>query len=252
MNIQCLILLSSVFFFAPAALALNSISRGEFGPFQTSLNHRDYGYQIIQDSTGGAPTSKIEKFEVRPGDCGISKTWNDCTNDRERSEISEKGRTNKEAEVFWYGWSLFIPDSYVSIFPAKVAFGQFHQDEGQPLWMFQDLNDGLYLEELLTKENKKYLLIPKELLRGRWHKIEIEVLWSQKQNGYFRVWHNGERKVDYQGPTKESQEVYFKYGLYRSFLSRYTNSKNKLAPPQVVFFSNVKRAKLRKGLSPNE
>lgn len=248
-----ILVFSTVFAMTSVVMAQNSISRGQFGPFHISLNQREYGYQVVQDMTGTAPMPMIEKFVVKPGDCGVSNTWNDCQTDRERSELSEKDRSNKEGQSFWYGWYFFLPNSYISISPAKVALGQFHQDKGDPLWMFQLQDDGYFLEEQLSEEKRKYPLISKDQLKGRWHRVEVEVLWTRKQDGYFRVWLNGESKVNIQGPTKMKQDVYFKYGLYRSFLSRYKeSSKGILLPTQEIYYSNVKRSKNRKGLGPNE
>ncbi|NBT42441.1 MAG: hypothetical protein EBT20_18595, partial [Alphaproteobacteria bacterium] len=68
----------------------NKITRGNFGDFKRSLNNKKYGYEVINDFTGAAPTTKIEKFEVRPGDCSTDGKWSDCKNDRERSELGGK------------------------------------------------------------------------------------------------------------------------------------------------------------------
>lgn len=238
--------------FSSLAYAKETVNRGDFGTFERSLSKKDYAYQIIQDPTGKAPTPKVEKFQVKFGDCSVSKTWNDCETDRERSELSEKGRTNREKVAVWYGWSFYLPEPYPLIFPAKVALGQFHQDQGSPLWMFQQLDSGLVLEATFLPEPKQFPLITWEMLKGRWQKIEMEVYWTPAPNGFLRVWVNDELKVDYQGPTKEKSNIYFKYGLYRSFLSRYkTATGKKELPEQEVYYSNVKRAKNRKGLHTN-
>ena len=64
------------------------LNRGSFGEFKKSLNTKQYGYAIVEDFTGNAPTPFIEKFEVRPGDCAADIGWSDCAKDRERSELS--------------------------------------------------------------------------------------------------------------------------------------------------------------------
>jgi hypothetical protein len=228
---------------AVSCFAKDAVTRGDFGDFGISLSQKPEAYQIIKDPTGEAPTATVEKFTVHSGDCGVSAEWSDCKNDRERVELGEKGRTNRDGETYWYGWSIYFPKDYPLIFPVKVALGQFHQEQGSPLWMFQQLEEGYLLEAVFLDADKKFLLISDKDLRGVWHKIEIQVLWSQKAKGFFRVWVDGIQKVNYKGPTKQKTQLYFKYGLYRSFLSRY--GKPGAVPAQEVYFSNVKRARTR-------
>ncbi len=95
------------------------------------------------------------------------------------------------------------------------------------------------------------MLLDDSELRGKWHKIEVHVRWAKDKNGFFRVWVNGENRVDFNGLTMDAQRVYFKYGVYRSFISRYKNiiGADKV-PAQIVYFSNVKRGRSRADLAP--
>lgn len=235
---------------AHTAFAQLEISRGDFGPFRRSLNDKAYGYEVISDKTGLAPVAKIERFKVKNGDCGISKGWSDCASDRERSELSEKQRGKEDGKTFWYGWSFYLPENYVNIYPAKVALGQFHQEGGAPLWMFQQNDKGLSLEGVFLKNGTDFPLISESELRGRWHRIEIEIHWASNSKGSLKLWVNGQEKVNYLGPTKQKSQIYFKYGLYRSFLERYKKSKKTLeVPEQEVYFANVKRGSTREALA---
>lgn len=95
-------------------------------------------------------------------------------------------------------------------------------------------------------------MIDENELRGRWHRIEVNVKWSKNGDGFFRVWVNGEKKVDYSGQTMTKSKTYFKYGVYRSFISRYRDLKGngiEDALAQTVYYANVKRAKCREWLS---
>ena len=85
------------------------------------------------------------------------------------------------------------------------------------------------------------LLDETELL-GKWNKIEINAKWSDESDGFFKVWVNGKLKSDFVGQTASAPSLYFKYGLYRSFVSRYRKANNGKQPPaQVVYYTNVKR-----------
>lgn len=229
-----------------------AFERGTFGPFQRSLNHTPYGYQLIKDPTGEAPTPLVERFEVRAGDCFHHKSWDDCSSDRERSELAEKRKVVTEGTMQWYGWSLFIPKDFADIYPTKVSLGQFHQEGTHPAWMFQLIKGKYLLEKHVNKSAPRYqTLIDEANLRGKWHRLEMQVTWSKAQNGLLRVWIDGRKMVDYAGQTQTASKSYFKYGLYRSFISRYKSAnQTDRTPTQTVYFANVRRATNRQGLRP--
>lgn len=235
-----------------ACQSMPTVNRGSFDSFDRSLNTKSYGYQVLTDKTTGAPTSMIERFEVRPGDCSSNSGWSDCANDRERSELSQKGGRNLVESTYWYGWSMFVPVDYKNIYPTKVALGQFHQDGSHPVWMFQNGMAGLSLDDQVYGSTRKYYpLIQESDLRGKWHQIEVHARWTKGETGFMNVWINGEQKVAYSGQTMTASKVYFKYGVYRSFMSRYRNLNGvKDVPAQVVFYSNVRRADTREELHP--
>jgi len=216
------------------------IRKGYF-TFRRSLNYAKYGYLAVKDPTESASVPVVERFEVRPGDCAEI----DCKTDRERSELREMGHPNKEGETWWYGWSIFVPPEYPNVYPTKVALGQFHQMDGKPAFMFQNYKGGLWLDNQLR--NRYYNLISKEDLRGRWHKVEVNVKWSRSGKGFLKVWVNGEQRIEIKGKTMSRKKVYFKYGVYRSFLSRYPK---KAVPGQVVYYANVRKHTTREGLLP--
>lgn len=230
--------------------ACSIIDRGNFGPFKRSLNTKNHGYSVLEDPTKTAPTKMIEIFEVRPGDCSSDGGWSDCKKDRERSELSETNKNNYPESEYWYGWSIYFPKDYPNVYPTKVALGQFHQNKSHPVWMFQNFSGGYHLDDQVHGSTRRYYkLIDKSELRDKWHRIEVNVKWEKNENGFFRVWVNGDSKVDYKGQTMDAKQVYFKYGVYRSFMSRYKNANNAdSVPAQAVYYSNVKRSKSREGL----
>ena len=174
-----------------------------------------------------------ERFEVRPGDCGASETgaWDDCARDRERVELLEDGESG-EGEKDWYRWSIHIPEGHKNIYPAKVTYGQFFQApcKRRPAFMFNEHNGGLWLrihKNIGGYEEMTPLLKPEKFI-GKWNDIVVHAHWSRKQDGFFKVFVNGEEKVDYEGNTL-SETGHFgnpctamklKYGVYRSFVSR--------------------------------
>jgi hypothetical protein len=226
--------------------------RGNFGTFARSLSTTSWGYSVIEDPTGTAPAAIVERFEVRPGDCAGNDDWDDCANDRERSELSQRGDRNPLGSEYWYGWSFYLAEDYPNVHPTKTALGQFHQHDSHPVWMFQNSSGGLSLDDQVTGRTRQYhKLIDQAELLGRWHRIEVHARWSRGDDGLFDVYVNGEEKVRYRGPTMSASITYFKYGVYRSFMSRYRNAKGVgEVPGQTALYANVRRANTREGLVP--
>lgn len=239
----------SVSSFAPP-YECQSMKRGSFGEFHRSLNTTLHGYSVVEDPTGSAPTLCVERFEVRHGDCGRDENWSDCDSHRERSELSEQGDRQKSGSTHWYTWSLYLDGGYPTISPAKVAFGQFHQVGAKPAWMFQQNPCGYVLDRQVCGETQQcFPLIDAKDLRGRWHRIVVQAHWSKTKCGFFRVWVNDTKRVCYSGATMTAEIVYFKYGLYRSFLDRFAKAHPGTdTPTQTVLYANVRRARRRSEL----
>ncbi len=228
---------------------------GRFGPFERALNTTDHGYQIVPDPTELAPTRHVERFEVRNGDCVKKGAWDECAQDRERSELAQTKRNIGEGETLWYGWSFYLPPDFPDVWPTKTTLAQFHQTDQtgrstQPVWMLLMHPFGLVLDDQTTGLTSRVItLIPDANVRDRWHKVEIRSKWAKDETGTFDVWINGEQVFTHKGPTMTADTVYFRYGVYRSFVSRYKSAKAAdMVPTQIAYFTNVKRARSRKGL----
>lgn len=227
-----------------------SLDRGDFGPFIRSLNVKQYGYTLIEDPTGNAPAKQVERFEVRSGDCHFNRGWSDCERNRERSELWEQGERSPRGTTAWYGWSFYVPYDWPNIHPTKTVLGQFHQYRAHPIWMFQNRDGGLVLDDQSTGRSTRSIpLIEAENFAGNWHRIEVNAQWEKDDNGFLKVWVNGDLKFAYRGRTMTADAVYFRYGVYRSFISRYkaTNGKDTV-PTQIAIFANVKKAPTREDL----
>jgi len=227
-----------------------SLDRGDFNVFTRSLNIQPNGYKLIKDPTGKAPAKKVEQFEVRSGDCHFNKGWNDCEKDRERSEVRERGELASEGSKAWYGWHFYVPDDWPDVYPTKTVLGQFHQQDSHPVWMFLNIKGGLALDDHSTGRSSRIIeLIPEKDFAGRWHRIEMHVKWKSNKKGFLKIWVNGKKKIDYKGKTMSAKKVYFRYGVYRSFVSRYKDFvQKKNVPKQRAMFANVRKSKNRKGL----
>ncbi len=105
------------------------------------------------------------------------------------------------------------------------AAGGYHVDN-------QTVGYTLHQRQILTDED----------MRDRWSDILVHARWSHKTDGFFRVYVNGNVDPSYvwSGKTKnKGNRVYFKFGIYRSYMSRRPGDE----PTQVVYYDSVAKAK---------
>lgn len=219
----------------------------QYTGFQRSLNDKPWGFIQIDNTKGPVDKGRIsERFEVRQGDCGSQPGWSDCAMDRERSEMSELKPYTQLKQPTWYAWSVWFDASWPDISPVTTTIGQFHQrDQSVPAVLFIQ-RDGRYFLRLesakdLYPTNNVRTLLTEQDLRGRWHRIIVFAIWSTDSDGVLQVWINGVQRLDLRGPnTVNNTPIYFKYGIYRSFVSR-----NNTRPPQILYIDEVRKGPTR-------
>jgi hypothetical protein len=191
---------------------------------------------------------KAERFELRAGDCYKS----DCKTDRERVEFSQRKGTPLGKSV-WVGWSLYVPNDFPRLGPLKnVKLAQFHQTGGSGPEILFELHDGKYQAVLKSPfvrdadpmrpkgDFKLFTLASRTEIIGRWTRFAVNVKWSRTDDGFFKIYKNGALVAQYNGPTTNDDEpVYFRYGIYRSFVSRC----GKPCPTQVAYYRDVKQGR---------
>ena len=209
-------------------------------------NFKKYGVCKVTTDDGHPARlgRKSIRFEVKKGDCGWLDPgrWNDCDRDRSRHELS--GQKHRDGE-YWYTWSIYLPEDFKVVFPTKLAIGQFHQDKGHVVWMFQNVSGGYYVDRQLTgiTEHMKKILDHDQMI-GQWNDIIVNAHWTHEDKGFFKVWVNGDLAFAHAGRTKsKGKKVYQKFGVYRSFLSRYQKRFKAGVPGQVVYYDEVRTAR---------
>ena len=197
----------------------------------TGKYYKDYGMQVV-DKKDGHPVRAGEqsiRFEVRDGDCGKDPDgWSDCKGDRERHELSVAGKKDLMSKgEYWFSWSLFFPKDHQNLWPLSNNYGQFHQKDGAPVFMFKELRSGYSVVRTIGDvDYDERRLIRNDDLKGKWHDILINAKWSKKDDGFFNVCVNDKLKYEYKGPTKTEKYVYQKFGIYSTGVTRYKNYKN--------------------------
>ena len=241
----------------PVEIVSNTGSSGGFAGFVRSLNQTDYGTLRVQ-----APIRRGKygyRFEVRPGDCGSHPVWSDCETDRERAELRSKDEFSPN-QVRWFAWSMQIPLDFHDCTPSRVTFAQIHQIGGRtgqtdgfvlapPLLQFLISSGRIWLAwhrlegspDALSESVRWFELEAVENLRGRWSDIVL-YLNPHQESGALAVWVDGDLKVSYKGILLlfDAQALYFRFGLYRSYLGRYERLHGHPVPAQTLYFDEVR------------
>ena len=224
-------------------------SGSKFYKSLTGKYYKKHGFQIVNKEDGHPVRAGNQsiRFEVRQGDCGKDSDggWSDCKNDRERHELSG-GDSAMSSGEHWFSWSIYFPKDHKNLYPLSNAFGQFHQKNGNPIFMFKELRKGYTIVRTITDNDWDYHeqnLITNDEALGNWFDILINAKWSKKEDGFFKIWVNGDLRYNYKGPTKSKSKVYQKFGVYRTGITRYLNYVN---------LDMMKKCFSKKGKTPEE
>jgi len=219
---------------------------------ERSLSTTKYGYTIVRNITRAG--KHAQRFEVRAGDCGKNSGWSDCDSDRERSEISIGNRWHY-GENKWIGFSIYLPADFTTSTKVKTTVGQIHTKGGPagkaggyrslPPLMQMEMKRNAYrlcvhiLSGPSSNVNDKcrYFHLAKiSQMRGRWTDIRIHFDTS-KGKELLEVFLDGRKVATISGwITFRPKEYYFKYGIYRSFVSRNRGP----MPTQILYIDEVR------------
>lgn len=230
--------------FGNSLAAQNSMAKG-FGSFGLQKGTAQHAVQRAQFPDG----TKVERFELRAGDC--SKRHKDCSRDRERVEFYEKGKMQSLGKEVWVGWSVYVPKDFpIQGRKMNVKLGQFHQLGGSGPELLFELNDSNFVVKLQNPnvrdddpmrpkgDFKRATLASRSAVLGRWTRVVVNANWSRSADGFVTIWVNGKKKFSYAGPTtNDTGKIYFRYGLYRSFVSRCGGP----CPTLISYYKNVVR-----------
>lgn len=230
-NIAGTILAAAVVFaFADPVAAQKSLAEG-FGKMKLQAAPGGKGYSRVKLSNG----SIAERFVLRPGDC--PRQGNDCDRDRERIEFYDSNPRVKVASEVWYAYSIYLPQDFAAPLAGRGApnliLGQVHQlgTSGPEVLFLLDRNgffikltDPYRLDDgpMNPVPNFRWdRLASTGSILGRWTRVELHAKWSRGEDGFLEVFLNGRKVWSYKGATTNANDpLYFRYGLYRSFVSR--------------------------------
>ena len=240
-------------------LCSNAFAKTKFSEVKKALKEDGYGKAIpekfhhlnspkainpVSVSNFSIIEDKSIRFESNDGECGKEPKWNDCTNDRERTELYYKKKPWKKER--WYRFYIHLPEDYNSIAPAKMSLIQWKRHKpSKVLVMFQHMHGGLTFNRNGDSFKDSYVVLKRnEELLGNWTEIIFSTNWHpDPEKGFMKVWIDGKLKVDFKGVsnTKKGKELSLRYGLYSSSMSRFkTAFETQTMPQRVIFFDGVK------------
>ena len=239
--------------------SLKTSSKSGFTHHTNHMDHNDYNFQYIKDETKARAGKYFQRFELRDGDCFGDDNWSDCENNRERVEFSAEPQ-QRPIKKQCYGYSLKLSKEFIDTHPTNTSLGQIHQKGGPtgtaeglasfpPLIQIDAFLGGLHLNWHVLSGSKTNVI-------DRGYHYELKRLRNMKEvwtdisfcldfeNKRMDVWIDGVQKVKIlKSPINfVPEEIYFKHGIYRSFISKYKERKKKnKMPTQVVFYDEIRR-----------
>lgn len=218
------------------------------------LSHRQrYRYAKVAGPTRRG--ERAERFEIRHGDCGRSSGWNDCESDRGRVEMKERPKNafSKPGKGVWYGYSILIPNDFVSLGRANTLLGQVKAEGwSMPMWHLT-YNDSPYLHYADGKTCKIGSLAS---WKGRWIDVTIYAHYGHAgEDVYFQLYKDGKLLCQRKSPfmpaefRKRKPKLGLKYGLYNSFVSRYL-ARHGRTPAEVTAYAQSHEGGRSKSPSP--
>ena len=210
-------------------------------------------YSKIDDPVYG----KVHSFQfgsecgdLKRNPSGASKfvgKWHssDCGQNSVRSEISELG--HHQPKESWYRWNVFLPNDFPIQEGGKLLLGQWHNGECPHVSFtspgkagsYNGFSSGvLYFETMKTwqgdcKDTQRIPFTSIQELRGKWTEFVMFARWSNKADGKFQIYINGELAMNWDGRTltkgKESRN-YVKVGIYQC-----CNGDNPIKPASAMF-----------------
>ena len=242
-------------------LTMTASKNSGYGSHTNFFGQKKKNFQLITNPDEARRGEKYQRFEVADGDCFGTDDWNDCETDRERVEFSATPM-QKPSGKQCFAFSIMLDESFQSASPTNTSLGQIHQEGGPkgamegiksnpPLIQFDVKNDFYDLNwhvlsgsvNNVMDKSVFYQLIPINDMKSKWTDISFCLDFANKN---ISVWVNGDKKVNIDKAPMNAKfipsAIYFKHGIYRSFISKYKSSHGTdIMPTQIVYYDEVRR-----------
>ena len=199
----------------------------------------DFGAKYSQ--SGNAPT--ITSEVARAGKFAMKSYLNRAESPvSKRTEVSVKAPLTHIGDELWYGFSIFLPTSYVPGTTYEILaqwhntpndWNQLFARKNPPLTLHSDSESSHWLVHMnwdadpVASDGSFSIDGWKTWDLGAWATNEwtdwvFHIKWSYSADGILQVWKNGELVVDYAGPNTYNDKIgpYFKMGIYKGWQDR--------------------------------
>ncbi len=221
------------------AFSIGAHASGSAGPvFVPFFTAADWAVTEVDDPTGLAPIAVVQRFEARPGQCISRPPFHDCERGVERAELGQAIVPSGSGETHWYRWQVFFPQDFVTAYPVRNRHGQFvDHGTGESAWAFEIGSTGaLWVGSQFDDESRYFSVINERDLRGEWHDVIVEAVWS-RDKGRLNVWVDGQRRVRYQGVTCDRCWIALTYGIARHGVNKFKERyPQKTLPVQAMYY----------------
>jgi len=194
---------------------------------------------------------------LHSGDCGRDPgKWNDCEQDRARSEWTSQTSIKKGES--WHSVSMFLPEDHMSVSPVLNVYFQLHQKHAGQILFIQDVGENIYISfhsgggfggDPKNKITHHKQIVVDEYKGKKWMNFVIHLNASRDYDGFMKVYLNGELYSEYHGKTMHNNQTLFsKFGIYHAYRSLHDKSSKGVYPDQVVYYDNLYQAKTKEKL----
>jgi hypothetical protein len=221
------------------------------------INASTWGCLVV-DKANNQPVysgSQSVRFEVRPGDCNASSTFNDCVNDRSRWEIYQNRGKSTQGEIITYEYAIYIP--------AQTQIQPTPKSGGFPLTVLTQINwqcassnpcsslgsSGYgalaflkidYTGTLSLQTHQDFTWAPNQTVTvdsnpyNKWIKFRYVIKSTAASDGYIQIYANDKLVINETRATLPNSGASdtLKLGIYNSSLS----SASQAWQTQVVYF----------------
>jgi hypothetical protein len=220
------------------------------------INVQDYNNLIVSKSDNHPVYSgeRSLRFEIRKGECSSNIFFDDCSNDRSRTEVYEYNRVSIEPGMIQsYDYNMYLvsneyfnPGSYIDPYSPLTVVSQIYFDdqgiEGDQKGQFylvvdHEQNLRIRTHTPFTYNIDKEKLIMRDIF-DKWITVRMEL---DTNSNIFRLFLDG--NILFQEPYNFIPEYniepqyFFKAGVYNSFLS---DAKREYKT-QVIYYDNLQR-----------
>lgn len=232
-----------------------------FGNITFSVSHpinaSSWGCLVV-DKANNQPVysgSQSVRFEVRPGDCNASSTFNDCVNDRSRWEIYQNRGKSTSGEIITYEYAIYVP-SQPLIQPAPTGGRSPLTVLTQINWQCSSSNpcsslgsSGYgalaflkidYTGALYLQTHQDFTWVPNQTVLvdsnsyNKWIKLRYVIKSTPASDGYIQIYANDKLLINETRATLPNSNASdtLKLGIYNSSLS----AASQAWQTQVVYF----------------